>query len=736
MTESSRQLAFALGVPLVPLAWNFVVPAFLAFLVGTTYVLTFGLVAAVVLWVIATVLLLLWLGTGLYPFNRLALVGYAVGLALVARAIGELAARAWRRARGRPRLVELRESDATWAGEAMLDLACMARAGVPVSEVELERRGFGARMPNRQPVDGELELDLFTRLPEGGPSHVARIRRVADGGAVEVDRLARTTRGTGEATEPALDDLEPWLALADRADEAVGHPLRLRCVRATDGSSELRSCNRLSGARWDRTWIAGAGVDLAADPVSTLERELVEAGYGWDRLLLGREARSDVAFFDHRPYVAFEAARGVARGARSRGERSEAALLRNWIGGGRRRASRRGATGRWTPAEAVLEMGRIASTDLARMHAWSACAAWVLDVSARTAGPDAHSTASELLRRIQRPEVVQTAWLHDGLVALERAIPSALREAAESWDAVRERLAGAPERIAVLDAFLRDHGHRGPGERTLAGERFADGPATLGDVVVLASSSRSSVTCTVRPSRAGLRLTWLDPMEWWLGVLARLGAAAMARRVRARDRATRALARLRAGLRAEGANLVAGGKLDHPDDIFHLRLNEWLAASEGAGEFRGEVRARRNAFEEACARPAAAIASERADSSRVPEDDAVAVARSTLWGIAASRGSVRGRVMHASTAAVADGGDDRRVLVLDDANPHHAGLLVRAGGLVCERGGVLSHLAIVARELGVPAVMGVPGATSALPVGSWVEVDGSRGEVRRLTART
>ncbi|MFN7950990.1 MAG: hypothetical protein U0610_04645 [bacterium] len=90
MTDSPRFAVLALGVPLVPLAWNFVVPAFLGFLVGTTYVLTFGLLAAVVLWAISTVLLLLWLATGLYPFNRLALIGYAVGAALVVRGLGEL----------------------------------------------------------------------------------------------------------------------------------------------------------------------------------------------------------------------------------------------------------------------------------------------------------------------------------------------------------------------------------------------------------------------------------------------------------------------------------------------------------------------------------------------------------------------------------------------------------------------------------------------------------------------
>ncbi|WP_373872531.1 PEP-utilizing enzyme [Planobispora siamensis] len=55
-------------------------------------------------------------------------------------------------------------------------------------------------------------------------------------------------------------------------------------------------------------------------------------------------------------------------------------------------------------------------------------------------------------------------------------------------------------------------------------------------------------------------------------------------------------------------------------------------------------------------------------------------------------------------------------------------VFLRAGGIVVERGGPLSHAAVVARELGVPAVLNVPAATAALD-GRLVTVDGDRGEV-------
>jgi pyruvate,water dikinase len=55
-----------------------------------------------------------------------------------------------------------------------------------------------------------------------------------------------------------------------------------------------------------------------------------------------------------------------------------------------------------------------------------------------------------------------------------------------------------------------------------------------------------------------------------------------------------------------------------------------------------------------------------------------------------------------------------------------------AGGLVVERGSLLSHAAIVARELGIPAIVAATGALTWLAEGEMVEVDGGAGTVRRV----
>ncbi len=79
-----------------------------------------------------------------------------------------------------------------------------------------------------------------------------------------------------------------------------------------------------------------------------------------------------------------------------------------------------------------------------------------------------------------------------------------------------------------------------------------------------------------------------------------------------------------------------------------------------------------------------------------------------------------------------DGPPERgTVLVVRTLDPDLAPLLPRLAGLVAETGSMLSHLAILARELGVPTVVGVDDAMARFPAGTTVVVDGTTGEVRR-----
>jgi pyruvate,water dikinase len=92
------------------------------------------------------------------------------------------------------------------------------------------------------------------------------------------------------------------------------------------------------------------------------------------------------------------------------------------------------------------------------------------------------------------------------------------------------------------------------------------------------------------------------------------------------------------------------------------------------------------------------------------------------------RGPVRVVLGEADFANVVTGD----VIVCPVTTPGWAVLFAFAGALVTDGGGVLSHAAIIAREHGIPAVLGTRHATTLLRDGEIVEVDGSQGIVRRL----
>ena len=72
------------------------------------------------------------------------------------------------------------------------------------------------------------------------------------------------------------------------------------------------------------------------------------------------------------------------------------------------------------------------------------------------------------------------------------------------------------------------------------------------------------------------------------------------------------------------------------------------------------------------------------------------------------------------------------ILVAERTDPGWILLFPAAAGLLVERGSLLSHAAIVAREMRIPAIVSLPGITAQLQDGDWVEMDGSTGTVRLI----
>lgn len=107
-----------------------------------------------------------------------------------------------------------------------------------------------------------------------------------------------------------------------------------------------------------------------------------------------------------------------------------------------------------------------------------------------------------------------------------------------------------------------------------------------------------------------------------------------------------------------------------------------------------------------------------------------------ISGLGASPGTATGRVRVLRSPKEANSLLEGEVLVAPMTNPDWVPAIRRAAALVTDGGGMTCHAAIVAREFGVPCVVGTHDATTALRDGQLVTVDGSRGEVRSAVAGT
>ncbi len=97
-----------------------------------------------------------------------------------------------------------------------------------------------------------------------------------------------------------------------------------------------------------------------------------------------------------------------------------------------------------------------------------------------------------------------------------------------------------------------------------------------------------------------------------------------------------------------------------------------------------------------------------------------------------SAGTRTGRVRLVLVASDETTFDDGDILVTRMTDPTMIHLMNRAGGIVCDIGGMTSHPAIVCRELGVPCVVATGNGTRVLADGQFVSVNGSTGEVHVL----
>ena len=201
-------------------------------------------------------------------------------------------------------------------------------------------------------------------------------------------------------------------------------------------------------------------------------------------------------------------------------------------------------------------------------------------------------------------------------------------------------------------------------------------------------------------------------------------------------------AHMRLVLIAIGTKLVQSGALDQPDDVMFLRYNELrsVIGDRAAVDGRGIVavqRARRKAAERLRPRDwiGTATPSQLAFPYLVnwgyPERfyRQQSMDERKITGLGASPGVVEGIARVVRTVDEFDEVRDGDILVCQMTNPAWVVLFTKIAGLVTDTGGTTSHPAVLAREFGIPAVIGTSVATHRIVTGDRLKVDGSAGLV-------
>jgi rifampicin phosphotransferase len=365
--------------------------------------------------------------------------------------------------------------------------------------------------------------------------------------------------------------------------------------------------------------------------------------------------------------------------------------------------------------------------------------------------------ASRLLKGIAEPgelQIVLRALPHNpttemdlDLWALSRRVAADATTARHVSDTTPEQLAQeyrtstlSPTLQQGLAEFLYHYGHRSVAEIDLGLPRWREDPAHILGVLANylqltdpalapdAQFRRGAQEAEAMVADLTRRAARKDRLRGLLvGLFLRRARALAGLREMPKFCLVLLLAYMREMFQSIGKDLAEAGRLESGKDIFFLTLQEAHAALDGE-DMRGTVRERQTSYTRESQRRHVPRILLSDGTEPTPAMTGDAESQGMLRGTPASPGSITGRarVILDPTGAYLEPGE---ILVAPSTDPGWTPLFLTAGGLVMEMGGSISHGAVVAREYGIPAVVGVPGATERITTSQRITVDGSNGVV-------
>jgi pyruvate,water dikinase len=333
------------------------------------------------------------------------------------------------------------------------------------------------------------------------------------------------------------------------------------------------------------------------------------------------------------------------------------------------------------------------------------------------------------------------------LIRADAALQAALLQGPPDHALARLRSA-SPRFDQEFDDYLETYGDRCAGELKLETVSLRQDPAFAINVLRAYVEGPDLDPDRMSADEAERRRSAEIEVARGLGPLARRRFARRLRQVRdgirwrerMRLQRTRAFGVFRDIYRAIGDRLYEAGRLDAPGDVFFLTDEEILAYHDGTAvtaDLAALARARITEYKEYASLElpnrieTVGAVYHGQDLAVVPPTEAERSER-LLRGLACSPGLVE-----APLAVVLDPREappmHGRILTTLRTDPGWAPLFPAASGILVERGSTLSHSAVLARELGIPAVVGVRDLLRIVRDGEQVRLDGARGTVERVS---
>ncbi|MFR9801481.1 rifamycin-inactivating phosphotransferase [Pseudonocardia sp. RS010] len=307
------------------------------------------------------------------------------------------------------------------------------------------------------------------------------------------------------------------------------------------------------------------------------------------------------------------------------------------------------------------------------------------------------------------------------------------------------RVAGGRETRDAIRAYLDTYGMRCAGEIDITRPRWSEQPGVLVPVL-LGHVEHAEPGESRRRVEQGRQEAWEKEQE----LLARLRALPDGDRRAAETKTmidrlrtyigyreypkfgmVSRYSRYRQALLREADRLVRDGVVADREDIYHLRFDELCEVVRDGRADRGLISRRKEEYRgyQALTPPRVLTSDGEARSGSYRRDDVPAAA---LAGLAVSAGTVEGRARVVLDMAQVDLDTDD-ILVTTHTDPSWSPVFVTIRALVTEVGGQMTHGAVVAREYGLPAVVGVQRATRLIRDGQRIRVNGTTGYVELLS---